>query len=783
MRTSSLPIARFFETSVARTLALALSLIIVAGAPEHVLAQARPYAPDAFLDPTAGSLFRAAQGNWQSIDSSVVRYTSVIKQRIAAGIRTPLKDRTIFRNESAVRAFWDRDHGAIMQVMGSRAQYPGRERAQEEEGWSWMDDLAMDEPFEPGGDRLLFGLSSEDAQEISDPDESDFWFAHPLGSGADTLYRFQSGDTLTLSLPDGRRLQTVQLDVLPREADVHRISGTLWIEPESGALVRAVYQLSKELDVVRDIPEVKAEDEAGEFDMVPGILKPWTFTMDLVAIEYSLWEFRVWLPRSMRMEGEVKVGIMKMPIAFDLSYELESVTLEEDLEEDLEEAPDAGIEERHFETRAEAMAFLASLVSGIGGVDYEHLEDVTRSSGNRRSRFIAPKDLSVLEDSPELPPPIWSEAPGFASEEELADMVQTLADLPPVPMQGIPWDVNWGWARHDLIRYNRVEGLAVGGRFEAEFGSFLGPVNFETTGFFGIGDLEPKGQVTFERRSVLRQIAISGYRDLRPTDPKGRYLGLGNSLYGLLFGRDDGEYYMATGADLVWRSPESERESFRFRVYAERQDSVGVEANFSMVHVFDGDWDFRPNVMADRLGEVGGELTLSPWWGSDPYSSQVGLELYGQGATWRHPDSTSVKGDYFRASGTLRVAIPLVQAKWRVGIEAGGGLSWGDVPMQRNWFLGGAHTLRGYEASVRSGPSYTRGRLEVARVFTEAVTISGFGDAGWAGLQEEFDAGDLLYGAGLGFSLLDGLVRMDLSHGVKGPEKSFRFDFYLDAIL
>jgi hypothetical protein len=755
------------------------ALFLLLAFPVGLAAQRTTYAPDAFLDPTAGALFRAAQGNWQAIDSSVVRYTSVIKQRIAAGIRTPLKDRTIYRNESAVRAFWDRDHGSILQVMGNRAQYPGRERAMEDDAWSWMSDLAMDEPFEPGGDRLLFGLTDEDAQEISDPDESDFWFAHPLAPGADSLYRFQSGDTLTLSLPDGRRLLTVQLDVLPREADVHRISGTLWIEPESGALVRAVYQLSRELDVIRDIPEVRAEDEAGEFDMVPGILKPWIFTMDLVAIEYSLWEFRVWLPRSMRVEGEVRVGIMKMPIAFDLSYQLESVTLEEDLEQ----PPDPALEERHFDTRAEAMAFMASLLSDPTGVEYEHLADVTRSTSGYESRFIVPEDITLLEESPELPPPIWADAPGFASEDELEDMVRTLADLPPVPTQGIPWDMNWGWARHDLVRFNRVEGLAVGGRFEAELGSFLGPVNFETSGFFGIGDFEPKAKVSFERRTVLRRVAISGYRELRPTNPQGRYLGLGNSLYSLFFGRDDGEYYMATGADLVWRPPEADRETFRFRVYAERQDSVDIDTNFSLIHAFNSDWDFRSNMMADRLEEVGGELTLKPWWGSDPLASQVGLELYGQGGAWRHPDSTAIKGDYFRASAVLRVAIPLADASWRVGLEAGGGTSWGDAPRQRNWFLGGPLTLRGYEASVLSGPSFARGRLEVARTYSESVTISAFGDAGWAGIREEFDSGDFLYGAGLGFSVMDGLIRLDLSHGLRGPEKRFRFDLYLDAIL
>ncbi|MFH1762728.1 MAG: hypothetical protein ABIF09_00925, partial [Gemmatimonadota bacterium] len=390
--------------------ALLLGLALLAGlmaAPEGLRAQQTSYAPGAFLDPTAGILFRAAQSNWQAIDSSVVRYTSVIKQRIAAGIRTPLKDRTIYRNESAVRAFWDRDHDHILQVMGSRAQYPGKEDEETRGALGWMDDLTIDSPFEPGGDRLLFGITNEDAAEMSNPDESDFWFAHPLAPGADSLYRFQSGDTLTLSLPDGRRLLTVQLDVLPRKADVHRISGTLWIEPETGALVRAVYQLSRELDVMRDIPDVRAEDEAGEFRMVPGILKPWTFTMDLVAVEYSLWNFRVWLPRSMRLEGEVRIGIMKMPISFDVSYEMESVTLEEDVDQPV--AP--GLEERHFESRAEAMAFIASLLTDPDGVSYEPLVDVTHSSGGRESRFLVPQDITMLEESPHLPPPIWTDSP------------------------------------------------------------------------------------------------------------------------------------------------------------------------------------------------------------------------------------------------------------------------------------------------------------------------------------------------------------------------------------
>lgn len=735
------------------------------------------YAPDAFLDPTAEALFRAAQASWLGIDSTVVRYTALIKQRIAAGIRTPLKDRTIYRNESAVRAFWDRDHDALVQVLGARAQHPGRDQEKEEGNLGWLDELTIDQPFEPGGDRLFFGISNDAQEEITNPEESDFWIFHPLASGADTIYRFQSGDTLTLSLPDGRRLRTIQLDVLPREADVHRIAGTLWVEAEEGALVRAVFQLSRELDVIRDIPDVREEAEAGEFDMVPGVLKPWVFRMNLVALEYSLWEFRVWLPRSMRLEGEVEVGILEMPISFDVSYDIEQVTTQDQLAE----APEPGMEERHFESREEAMAFLATLLTDEDGVRYRPAGNVTRTNGDRTSRYLIPEDETILERSRHLPPPIWDDAPGFTSEEELAGMFEQLADLPPVPMQGTPWDFNLGWARHDLLRYNRVEGPALGGRFSSTFGSFMGPLEFRASGFFGFGDLEPKARVEFEHSGVIRRVSLGGFRELRPTDPEGRYLDLGNSLNALLFGRDDGEYFLATGADLIWRSPEARRESFRFRAYAERQDPVYRSTEFALVRAFDDGWDFRPNLEADEVEELGGELHLRPWWGTDPEAPQVGLELYGHAATWRTPDTTATES-YGRASAILRVALPLVDPSWRMGVEVGGGTTWGEAPVQRQWFLGGPATLRGYEAGVRRGSSFTRGRLEVAKIYSQTITVSAFGDVGWAGLREEFDSSDLLYSVGLGTSLLDGLVRMDVSQGLTGPSR-FRVDLYLDAIL
>jgi hypothetical protein len=276
-------------------------------------------------------------------------------------------------------------------------------------------------------------------------------------------------------------------------------------------------------------------------------------------------------------------------------------------------------------------------------------------------------------------------------------------------------------------------------------------------------------------------VSIGGYHELQATDPQGRYLGLGNSLYALLFGRDDGEYFRASGADLVWRSPEAARESFRFRAYAERQASVGRGTKFALFRAFEQGFEFRPNIDADPADELGAELNLRPWWGTDPAALQIGLDLYGQVATWRNPDST-VTTNYGRASAVLRVAAPVGDPTWRVGMELGGGTTWGESPVQRHWFLGGATTLRGYEAGSISGSTYGRARLEVAKVYTQAVTVSVFGDAGWAGHREHYDNDDVLYAVGVGTSLLDGLIRFDLSQGLTGPS-GFRVDLYLDAIL
>ena len=69
--------------------------------------------------------------------------------------------RVLYHSETAVRTFWERDYDAVVQVLGSRSEYPGRAIAMRQGDLDWLEDLPFDGPFEPGNDRLFLGMDDE----------------------------------------------------------------------------------------------------------------------------------------------------------------------------------------------------------------------------------------------------------------------------------------------------------------------------------------------------------------------------------------------------------------------------------------------------------------------------------------------------------------------------------------------------------------------------------------------------------------------------------------------
>jgi hypothetical protein len=719
-----------------------------------------------YADATAAALHEAALANRELRDDQILQYTATVRQRIAAALRTPLKDRTLYRAESAHRVFWNRDGDVLVQALAARQQSPvGVTDADESFG-------LFDQSFDPMNDRLFFGLMGPD-DDLGDPAEDDFWFEHPLYPEYRNAYRFTSGDTLTLALPDGRRVQVVELQVVPVVASVQRMTGSLWIEPESGALVRAVYRLADTFDAVRDVAELREEDARGSFRFVPGLFKPWTAEITLIAVEYGLWDFGIWLPRMFRAEGIVGAGILKAPGTYELAYDIESVTTEADLAEATAASiaeSDADVEHVHFRTRSEAMAYLQQRIFG-GTVPYVVHPEPGRNDG-RRVTYLVPENLDFLTTSPALPPPVWDDAPGFPSGADIDEYMASLAALPVAPLPQMPATFRWGFQRPDLVRYNRVEALSIGARGQIRPSTPLGPLSMTATARIGVADLHPNGVLEITHETIENRVSLHGYHELTSIDERARHFGIGNSLLAATVGRDDGDYYRRTGGMLEWTPPSAGRRSYRIRGYAEYHESVEAETSFSLLHATSDTWSFRPNIAADEGWEYGTSLELTPYWGSDPNLAQGGLDLLVQAGT----------GDfeYARSSLAGHVVLPL-PARMRFALEAAAGTSWGSPSVQRLWHLGSPSTIRGYDPRVTSGESFARARAELARGESFG-RISLFSDVGWAGDRRDVRWDDALQSVGVGLSLLDGLIRFDGAWAVREPE-GFRFDAYLDQIL
>lgn len=737
-----------------------LILSLLGGADSGASQVLPPAAASAFLDAQAEATYRAARSHWASLNQSVLGYVATIRQRLAMEVRAPSRDRTLFRQESAVRVWWDQEQDALIQVLAARRQFLAGQEPWHD-GEDWLNALTFEYPFRPGGERLFFGMEDQLRRWLF-PGEDEFWLVHPLAPGGDSLFQYRSGDTLTLSLPDGRAVRSVELHVLPRKMDPRLITGILSIDPTGGELMRAVYRPSRPLNAATDLPELREGTADTRLALLPGFARPWTIDLHLVVMDYTLWDHRVWMPRSMLAEGEARAGQVTFPFTMDVTYDIASVVLAgtEHLADQIE-IPDGPFTDRD-------------------GIAYELIPQ-ERRSGDRRSRILVPEDRALLASGPYLPPPIRERGPQFATREELLEIGDHLQGVRDMATARASAALSWGWGGHDLLRYNRVEGLAVGGRLQGEIGGWLGPVSLTATVFLGFSDREPKARLGLERRSARRRVELGLYRELRSMHFRGRDLALGNSLNAFLLGRDYGDYYQATGMDLLWRSPAASRTARMLRLYGEDQRGRETRASFSLAHALREEWAFRPNQPGDAAHEAGAEIFFAPGWGTDPTGIHVGLELYGQGAFWESADRARGSA-YARAGFLARLALSPATGPWRVGMEVAGGTTLGEATRQRQWLLGGPGTLRGFDAGVLAGSSFARGRLELARSFP-LWGLGAFGDAGWAGAREELRMDRFLFGAGLGVSVLDGLLRVDLCRGLSSRDGEFRFEVYLDGIL
>ena len=698
----------------------------------------------AYLDAAARRLVAAARSRRETIDRSITAYRTTIRERIGVGIRALRRDRMLYRREIALRIDWRRDSIAQITVIGARQSVPAAVPKP-----TLPEDLkrdADDYAFDPADDRLTIGFGRSQAKGDSTRDSTrhrDIEFRHPLAPGSEADYRFAAGDSSVIVFSNDRTIRLRELKIIPRRLDFRLMSGSFWIDEESHAVVRALIRPARPFDFEQDVSDEDGKD-------IPGFVKPIRAEVRFLTIDYGLWTGRWWLPRLIAMDAVATAGsFLQMPVRYELLYDDYEVSGDTTLA--LAPRPPAATAEEDSIARAACHA------------REEGISCKCRNGHCLAVRVTIPTDTAALLSTTALPPPFGTANDTLISQGEMEELTRGLGKLP-----GAPWQFKARPPRWGLARYNRVEGLGLGARGELD----LGRLRLDGAARIATSDGEPDLGAGVLRETGTARFRLAGYRRLAAVDPTASSLGIGNSLGALLLGRDDGDYFRATGAELTIEPPVTLPQRFTIRLYAERQRHAQKRTDFSVRHVFHDDHVFRPNISADSANQFGASLTLHTQRGIDPARPQwtADVTLDGGAGTYR----------FGRVSSTVRVAAPL-GPNLATAVELAGGIADGLVPVQSYWYLGGPGTLRGYGGNASRGDAFWRARLELANRWPAARVVL-FADVGRAGPRENLSIARPLAGVGVGASFVDGLIRLDLTRAVRTPT-GWRLDFYTDAAL
>lgn len=713
-------------------------------------------------------------------------YEATAYLRVSAGMSFSRigRDRLIFRHENVTHVKWHRDVGAWIEVAGARTALPIAPGEGEKEVRQEMatDGDMTPVPYFPGHEPLM-SFNGGVAQ--SQVDERDM--VHPLAQGAEAYYTYAVGDSVTFRLPDGRTVELRELYVRPREPKWNVAVGSLWFDARTGQLVRAAYRLAVPMDIWAVAEE---EDPRAQEDIpiwVKPLISPMRAQIAAIVVEYGLHQGRFWLPRINSAEGHAQVSFMRVPFKFEQSFRYAAVNALDSLPAitivEPEQPPDsltAEDRERWLDSartarRERRRAVRDSVAKGLrrdpDACDSTGTRIVMRRRQDEGKMAVAvrtPCDARALENSPELPPSIWDDGEEiFGAREREALIAEALAmgSQPGLGLYISKPTLQFGL---QFTRFNRVEGLSSGIQVDQLLGAGY---TATALGRIGHADLEPNVELSVSRTNLSQTIRARGFNRLVAANDWGNPLSFGSSLSALLFGRDEGFYYRATGAEVEFVKERGAL--FTWRGFVEGQRPAAAENEFSLGPAF------IANIAAERRRFLGTSLRISHARGLDPDALRIFTDVKLEASA-----SDSVGASFGR--GAIEVTFTETIGGVAAALTASAGSSIGSVPVQRRYYVGGSYTVRGQRADTSSsGNAYWLGRLELGKTVT-AVRPLIFGDIGWVGDRRNVDQvgkleiGRPMSGAGVGASLMDGLIRFDVARGIY-PRKRVRVDMYVEA--
>lgn len=759
--------------------------------PVHRMAVTPRHLATAFRDTAAKTLLERARNARLTQDTLLISYDAKVYERVSVGLGVKLlgRERLAFRHEDAARVTWHRDRGAWVEITGSRSASPIASSS-DGDGDAAISTLAP-VPYYPGRDNLW--ISSGLARAEVDDRE----LVHPIAIGAEAYYTYETGDSVSMTLPDGQAIDLRELRITAREPKWNVTVGSFWFDVRSAHLVRAVYRLSTPIDIWTVATEESARERTdtlpdgqrvnpnmspnGKDDAPPGWVKalvsPMKADISGVTIEYGLYNQRFWLPRTQSLEGNAQITFIRVPVSFEQRFTYETVNGLDSvppmpppersrvvvLRDSLREAGveslvrDSLVRIARRERTQEIAAERERSCAAVGS----YTSYRTRYEGTLRVAVHVPCDSAKLANSPDLPASIYDANDELFGASERADLMKALTfGLQPGWGPQMP-ELGYGLAQ---TRYNRVEGLSTSLTATSALGKGF-TASLEARGSFA--DRQLNGEAALWRSNGRSELRASVYRRLQASDDWGNPLSFGASLSSLFYARDEGAYYRAWGGELT-RAP-LETGGIEWRVFGEQQWGDSVHSRWTL---FGGgnDTRFIPNPMASRVTHIGASMRKRDQWGINPDGFRLMSDFRAEVAGG---DSNYVRGLFDMTATT---------SFWRVAtaLTVSAGAADGALPPQRLFYLGGTQTIRGQTALTASGNSFWMARGEIGTRNTATRTVV-FGDLGWAGRREDWNRpGRPLAGAGIGWSFLDGLIRADVARGL-WPAKQWRFDLKLDT--
>ncbi len=747
----------------------------------------------AFRDPLARDLLMRARVARLQQDSSLESYEATSYERVSAGLgfRAIGRDRLLFRTEKASRVRWSRDGGAWVELKGRRTVSPAFD--DDDDDMDLGDQSAL--PYYPGKEGLWIGAGKA----RSEVDEHEL--VHPIALGSEAYYRYASGDSLSITLPDGKKIRLQELRIEPRRPEWRLSVGSFWFEAETGQLVRAVYRLAVPLDIwaiadeeiKRDRAEAIAQGHKPDNDDAPpawvkGLMSPLAATVEAVTVDYGLYGTHYWLPRAQYAEGWAKAGFIRVPFKIEQSFKYASVNDAQKIPPvpappqsvrdslfggDTTRWRDLSPDERNRRTRLMADVAKARRAERDAARADECARTGVHTTGWDRDRdgirvaYQVPCDTTKLATAPELPASIFDPGDqifGVHERDELLKSLDFSLQSSWAPQRPV---VQYGLA---LTRYNRIEGFSTGVGATMQLGQGY---SLDGRLRLGTGDWQPNAELGVARSNGRTTWRLGGLRRLAVASDWGPDPSFGG-IGALLFGRDESFYYRTTGVELQRSSARGGGLSTRF--FAEHDSPVSVTTTFNVAHALGGSSQFGPNFTAVRGNTLGMTVRDMRSFGLDPNGWRAFTQVLAEGG-WFAPTDSS--GHVFsRTAADVTVSRGLGK-RLAAALTVAGGVT-EHVPAQRYFFLGGTRTVRGQVAGTEVGDTYWLGRLELG-TGSAGVRNVVFGDVGWAGPRAQWRTpGRPMSGVGIGTSFFDGLIRADLARGIY-PAKKFRFDMYLEA--